>query len=133
MPVLTKYLKLLYARDLRQAYRYISSVDQRLKKRDDYVRERGAFTGFALEAARKLAESIELHPLSQQSDGTQSRVKVAMKLPDANRVSSLLLDWDEQRLNSLSAPEQKKFSRLSTTSPVPRNCRCSKAKNNSFW
>lgn len=109
MPVLTKYLKFLYARDLRQAYRYISSVDQRLKKRDDYVRERGAFTGFTLEAARKLAESIELHPLSQHSDGTQNRVKVAMKLPNANAISSLLLDWDEQRLNSLSAPEQKKI------------------------
>ena len=109
MPVLTKYLKLLYARDLRQAYRYISSVDQRLKKRDDYVRERGAFTGFTLEAARKLAEFIELRPLSQQSDDTQNRVKVAMRLPDANGVSSLLLDWDEQRLNSLPAPEQKKI------------------------
>src|SRR5262245_3562088 len=109
MPVLTQYLKLLYARDLRQAYRYISSVDRRLKKRDDYVRERGAFTGFTLEAARKLAESIEFHPLSQQTDGTQNRVKVAMKLPDANGLSSLLLDWDEQRLNALPAPEQKKI------------------------
>jgi len=109
IPVLTKYLRFLYARDLRQAYRFISTVDQRLKKQADYVRERGAFTGFALDAARKLAESIEIRPVSQQVDGPQNRVTVAMKLPDANGVSPLLLDWDEQRLNNLPTPEQKKI------------------------
>jgi len=60
VPTLSKYLKFLYARDIGQAYRFISTVDQRIKKRDDYVRERGAFTGFALEAARKLADLIEI-------------------------------------------------------------------------
>jgi len=109
LPVLTKYLKFLYAHDLRQSYRLISTVDQRLKKQADYVRERGAFTGFALDAARKLAESIEIRLVSQQSDGTQNRVKVAMKLPDASGVAPLLLDWDELRLNTLPAPEQKKI------------------------
>jgi hypothetical protein len=109
VPVLSKYLRFLYARDLGQAYRFISTVDQRVKKRDDYVRERGAFTGFALDAARKLAELIEIRPVSQQADGRHSRVKVALKLPDANGVAPLLLDWDEQRLNALPAPEQKKI------------------------
>ena len=109
IPALTKYLRFLYARDLRQAYRFISTVDQRLKNQADYVRERGAFTGFALDAASKLAESIEIRPVSQQMDGPHNRVKVAMKLPDANGVSPLLLDWDEQRLNNLPAPEQKKI------------------------
>jgi Cytochrome c oxidase assembly protein CtaG/Cox11 len=42
-------------------------------------------------------------------DGARSRVKVALKLPDANGVAPLLLDWDEQRLNALPAPEQKKI------------------------
>ena len=32
-----------------------------------------------------------------------------MKLPDANGVSALLLDWDEKRLNALPAPAQKKI------------------------
>jgi hypothetical protein len=109
VPILSKYLRFLYARDLGQAYRFISTVDQRVKKRDDYVRERGAFTGFALDAARKLAESIEVRSVSQQADGRHSRVKVALKLPDANGVAPLLLDWDEQRLNALPAPEQKKI------------------------
>jgi hypothetical protein len=109
VPTLSKYLKFLYARDIGQAYRFISTVDQRIKKRDDYVRERGAFTGFALEAARKLADLIEIRLLSQQLDGPRSRVKVALNLPDANGVAPLLLDWDEQRLNLLPAPAQKKI------------------------
>jgi Cytochrome c oxidase assembly protein CtaG/Cox11 len=109
VPVLSKYLRFLYARDLGQAYRFISTVDQRIKKRDDYMRERGAFTGFALDAARKLAELIEIRAVSQQVDGSRSRLKVALKLPDASSVAPLLLDWDEQRLNALPAPEQKKI------------------------
>jgi hypothetical protein len=109
VPVLSKYLRSLYARDLGQAYRFISTVDQRIKKREDYVRERGAFTGFALDTARKLAELIEIRQVSQQVDGPRSRVKVALKLPDANGVAPLLLDWDEQRLNALPAAEQKKI------------------------
>ncbi len=109
IPVLSKYLRLLYARDLGQAYRLISAVDQRVKKRDDYMRERGVFTGFALDAARKLAELIEIRQVSQQTDGSRSRVKVALKLPDANGVAPLLLEWDEPRLNALPAAEQKKI------------------------
>jgi hypothetical protein len=109
VPVLSKYLRFLYARDLGQAYRFISTVDQRVKKREDYMRERGAFTGFALDAARKLAELIEIRLASLQMDGARSQVKVALKLPDANAVGPLLLDWDEQRLNALPAPEQKKI------------------------
>ena len=107
--VLTKYLKFLYARDFRHAYRFIASEDQRLKPQKDYVRERGPFNGFALEAARKLSGLIELKPVSEQPDGKAKRVRVAMKLPDANGVSGLLLDWDEKRLNALPAPAQKKI------------------------
>ena len=107
--VLTKYLKFLYARDFRHAYRFIASEDQRLKPQKDYVRERGPFSGFALDAARKLSGLIELKPVSEQPDGKAKRVRVAMKLPDANGVSALLLDWDEKRLNALPALAQKKI------------------------
>jgi len=62
-----------------------------------------------LEAARKLSGLIELKPVSEQPDGKANRVRVAMKLPDANGVSALLLDWDEKRLNALPAPAQKKI------------------------
>jgi len=104
---LTQYLKVLYARDFRQAYRFISADDQRLKMANEYVRERGAFTGFALDAARKLAGLIEIHLLSNQFEGAHNHVTVAMKLPDANSIAKLLLDWDEKKLNALSVTERK--------------------------
>jgi hypothetical protein len=118
IPALTRYLKFLYARDLPQAYRAISAVDRRLKKQADYVRERGAFTGFALDVTRKLAEFIEIRPISQQIDGPQVRVKVLGKYPDPNAIASLLLDWDEHRLKNVPAPEQKKI--LTTISNLAR-------------
>ncbi len=104
---LTQYLKFLYARDFRQAYRFISADDQRLKMANEYVRERGAFTGFALDVARKLAGLIEIRLLSNQLEGTYHRVTVAMKLPDANSITKILLDWDENKLNALSVTERK--------------------------
>lgn len=107
--VLEKYLKSLYARDFRQAYRFISAADRELKTRSGYVRERGSFDGVALEAARKLSGLIAIRPVTQQFDGTQNHFKVALKLPDANAVSDLLLGWDEKRLNALPGPEQKKL------------------------
>jgi hypothetical protein len=106
---LTQYVRFLYARDFRQAYRFISAEDQRLKKSDDYVRERQPFTGFALDVARKLAGLIEIHPLSSTTDDQHNRLRVAMKLPDANSVAPLLHDWDDKRLNTLSATERKKI------------------------
>ncbi len=107
--VLNEYLKFLYARDFRHAYQFISAEDRRLKSQNDYVRERGPFTGFTLEVARKLSSLIEARPVAQQPDGNRSRVRLDLKLPDANAVSGLLLDWDEQRLNSLPASQQRKI------------------------
>jgi hypothetical protein len=107
--VLTKYLKHLYARDFRQAYRFISAADRELKTQKDYVRERGAFNGVALDAARKLSALIKIQPVTQVADGSRTRVKIAMTLPDANALSDLLLGWDENRLNGLPGSEQKKI------------------------
>ncbi|MGH7886674.1 MAG: cytochrome c oxidase assembly protein, partial [Candidatus Binatia bacterium] len=104
---LTQYLKLLYARDFRQAYRFISADDQRLKLPSEYVRERGPFTGFSLEVARKLAALIVLRPVSHQLQGAQNQLTVAMKLPDANSIAKLLRDWDENKLNALPAIDRK--------------------------
>ncbi len=107
--VIAKYLRFLYARDFRQAYRFISAADRELKSQSDYVRERGAFDGVALDAARKLSGLIEIQPVKQETDGPRSRVKIAIKLPDANALSDFLLGWDEEKLNALPASEQKKL------------------------
>jgi hypothetical protein len=120
---LGQYLRYLYARDFRQAYRLLSSEDQRLKLPNEYVRERGAFNGVALDVARKLASLIEIRPLSARSEGDHRHITVAMRLPDANNLSKLLLDWDEDKLNALSVSERKKLlatlDNLSTAHGLP--------------
>lgn len=107
--VLSRYLNLLYQRDFHRAYHFISNVDQELKRQDVYVRERGPFSGFTQDAARKLARLIELRPVAARWDGEFHRLRVAMRLPDAGAIAPLLLDWDETRLNALSLPERKKI------------------------
>ena len=106
---LSSYLHFLYARDFRRAYRFIATEDQRVKPLHDYLRERPPFTGFTLEVARRLAALIEVRPLSETPEQNVNRVKVNLKLPDANALSGLLLDWDESRLNALPAAAQKKI------------------------
>lgn len=107
--VLTKYLKLLYARDFGRAYQFISAADRELKTRNDYVRERGPFDGFASAVARKLSGFIEIQPVTQRIDGAQNRVRLALRLPDAEALSDLVLDWDENRLKALPQSEQRKI------------------------
>lgn len=104
--ILTEYLKAVYARDFGQAYRYISSADRKLKEERTYIRERGPFSGFTLKLAQRLAGFIEAAPVEQKMAGSHARIKLKLKLPDANRLSTALLDWDEDRLNSLPAGEQ---------------------------
>lgn len=106
---LSSYLHFLYARDFRRAYRFIATEDQRVKPLHDYLRERPPFTGFTLDVARRLAALIEVRPLSETPEQNVNRVKVNLKLPDANALSGLLLDWDESRLNALPAAAQKKI------------------------
>jgi len=106
---LSSYLHFLYARDFRRAYRFIATEDQRVKPLHDYLRERPPFTGFTLDVARRLAALIEIRPLSEAPEQNVNRVKVNLKLPDANALSGLLLNWDESRLNALPAAEQKKI------------------------
>jgi hypothetical protein len=113
------YLKNSYARDFKKAYRYISLGDRQLKAERVYVREKGSFNGFPLAVTRKLSEFIELRPLeaSREQDG-QMRVKVEAKYPDANSLSAILLDWDEERLNALPASMQRDI--LSTLDQMNR-------------
>jgi hypothetical protein len=106
---LTKYLRFIYSRDFKQAYRFISLEDKRLKEESIYVRERGPFSGFALEAAKELSKFIEFTPAQIKIDGDRARVMLAFRAPDMNSVTKLLLDWDEKRLDALPSNEQKKL------------------------
>jgi hypothetical protein len=107
--VLARYLKASYARDYKQAYRFISAKDQELKPEAVYVRERGAFTGFTLVAARKLADSITVKPANITPAGERTKMRVALTLPNAASLGPLLMDWDEEKLNALPPAEQRKI------------------------
>jgi len=106
---LTTYIRAAYAHDLRKAYRYIAAEDRRLKSEAVYLREKGPFSGFTLDVARKLAELIETRLLNMSDKESRMRANLSVRLPDANSLSSLLLDWDEDRLNALTPSAQHRI------------------------
>ena len=106
---LTAYIKAAYAHDLRKAYRYIAAEDRRLKSEAVYLREKGPFSGFTLDVARKLAELIEARLLHTSNEASRMRVNLRVRLPDANGLSTLLLDWEEDRLNALPPGAQHRI------------------------
>jgi len=107
--VLAKYLQASYARDYKRAYYLISSQDRRIKAEKNYVRERGAFNGFTLDVASKLASYIELSPVEKRLTADRAIIRLKVKLPDANKLSPMLLNWDTDRLEALSASERREL------------------------
>ena len=107
--VIQAYLRATYARDYIEAYRYISAEDRRTKDLNRYIQQRGAYFGFALEAARKLAEFIDIKPVTKPDSQNHIQVIAHIKAPDLNQISALLLDWNTYQLNSLPAPDRKKI------------------------
>jgi hypothetical protein len=107
--VLLQYLRSVYARDFKQAYGFISAQDRLLKSAKVYSNERGPFTGFTSEVAQRLAGWIAARPTERRQVNDRAQLKVHLTLPDANALGPLLFDWDETRLNALSASEQKKL------------------------
>jgi hypothetical protein len=87
--VVQSYLRATYARDYIEAYRYVSTADQRVRDLSRYAQQRGAFMGFALEASRKLASFIEISALQQ--------------------ASAQLFDLDPRRLNALAVEERRQL------------------------
>jgi hypothetical protein len=73
-----------------------------------YIQER-AFSGFTLTVAAKLAEFIEIRQVGTAENNVATKVKFNIKLPDANSLSTLLLDWDPDKLNALPPQKQKEI------------------------
>jgi hypothetical protein len=105
--VVRDYLRAVYARDFSEAYRYLSSADQRVKTLAQYLRQRGPYSGFALEIARTLAALIEVEVISKQVAGRRMLLKLRYRVPDPDKIAPLLLHWNAYRLNSLS-PDQRR-------------------------
>ena len=107
--VVKAYLKASYARDYQTAYRYISSRDQLVWDEKSYASQSGSFTGFALELAQTLAASMEVWVIEKQLSPDLAHYKVGYKVPTADELSSLLFDWDPDKLNALSRPRQEQL------------------------
>jgi hypothetical protein len=103
------YLKASYARDSAAAYRYISSRDQRVWDESSYASQYGNFTGFALELARKIANRMEIWVMERQADAERVSYKIGYSVPAADELSALLLDWNPDKLNALSRPQQQQL------------------------
>jgi hypothetical protein len=99
----------VYARDFTEAYRYISSEDRRVRNLDRYLRQRGPFSGFALQASRSLGATVEVAITQSQIGENRILLNARYRAPDPEKLSSLLLGWSGFRLNSLSPAEQNQI------------------------
>ena len=106
MRVAEAYVKALYSRDFALAYAALSAHDHEAKSRETYVNEQGAFSGFALQLARKLASSIEVSTLPPKIDRDKAALEVQLRLPDPEKLAPLLFEWDDDKLNALPAADQ---------------------------
>ena len=107
--VVKAYLKASYARDYQNAYRYISSQDQLVWNEKSYASQSESFTGFALELAQTLAASMEVWVIEKQLGPDRAHYKIGYRVPTADELSSLLFDWDPDKLNALSRPRQEQL------------------------
>jgi hypothetical protein len=107
--VVEAYLKASYARDYPKAYLYISSQDQRVWDEKSYALQNGSLNGFALELAQKLAESMKIWVIDQQRSSDRARYTIGYQVLTADELSSLLYDWDADKLNALSRPRQEQL------------------------
>ena len=103
--VIEDYLRATYARDYFDAYRYISAADQRVKDVNRYVQQKGALMGFALEAARKLADFLEIRPTQKQVAPDRIQAVTKIGVPEA----SLLFNLDFRKLNAMSVDERRQL------------------------
>lgn len=107
--VLEAYLRATYAGDFVAAYGLISAEDRRVRDLDRYARQRGAYSGFTLEVARKLGESVEIDVLEQKTHANRVHALVKYRVPDRKKIAPLMLNWDPYRLNSLGATERRQI------------------------
>lgn len=107
--VIEAYLRATYARDFVEAYRLISAADRKVRDVNRYVQQRGAFSGFTLEVARKLSESVEIKPQPQKATAERIQVTIRYRVPDPKKIAPTVLNWDLYRLNSLSSAERRQM------------------------
>ncbi|HXG50223.1 MAG TPA: cytochrome c oxidase assembly protein [candidate division Zixibacteria bacterium] len=107
--VVERYVRATYARNFSGAHRWLSAADRRAKSVRDYALERGELGGFTALLAARLADLIEIAAVEESFSGRRAKMKLKVKAPDPDRLAADLLGWDEERLNALSAKEQREL------------------------
>jgi hypothetical protein len=107
--IIQAYLRATYARDFREAYWFISAEDRKVRDVNRYVQYRSAFTGFTLVAARKISEAVQVESIEQKTAGNRLSLLVRYRVPDAQKIAPVLLDWNPGRLNALSGAERQRL------------------------
>jgi len=103
------YLRATYARDFGRAYNYLSSADRRARALLSFVNSQGAYSGFTLEVARKLAGFMKIWQIHRQESSGRLVIKVGYRVPAPAELNDLLLNWGEDRLNALPTEKQKEL------------------------
>lgn len=109
LQVVESYLKATHARDYRAAYRYLSSADQAVMDEKSYLSQRVSFTGFALQWARSLAETMEVWLIERSEHSDHVHYRIGYRLPTADQLVPQPFGWDPQQLNTLSPAQQERL------------------------
>jgi hypothetical protein len=104
--MVSSFLKATQARDLETAYGYISSADQDVQDKSNYVQSEVSLSGFALELARRLTAGMDVWVIKQKIGPTKAHLEVGYRVPTADELSPRLFDWNPDKLNRLSSAEQ---------------------------
>ena len=107
LAIAASYLRATYARDFADAYDHLSSADQQERKRQNFIDSQGSYSGFTLEASRKLASFMKVWLIAQEANRDRQVFKVGYLVPAPAELNDLLLNWDQDRLNALSKERQK--------------------------
>ena len=79
------YLRAIYARDFAQAYDYLSSADRQVRTRQNFVNSQGAYSGFTLEVARRLAGFMKVWLIEQKEISGSTRYQGRLPRSRAGR------------------------------------------------
>jgi hypothetical protein len=103
------YVRAIYARDFHDAYRHLSTSDQRAWTETSYVNSQRARRGFGLRVARELVSYGAVRTVAQTENKRGVQLTIAFALPSMEDAGPWVLDWDEEKLNALTAPEQQRL------------------------
>ena len=105
------YGRALYANDADTLWRLISEADRRQKDEATFRRQQHPLQGITREVVERLARRIEATPVTVSVSGGRASVTLKFRLPDANApvLRTLMHDWDEDRLNEVSAGERARI------------------------